>query len=176
VDETTLRGLLNQPLMLRQYEEAGLFEDREFPKDLFAPWKVPLRKYYSPRTQNLFQTDYTYDFGDNWAHDILFEGEFPAIEGTNYPTGTDGERACPPEDCGGIRGFENLLINLKKEPSQRTEDEKELLDWLHGHMQLPNNDPDFFNPAAVKFMNPRMWLAFKREAGFCGTSNHWKLN
>jgi hypothetical protein len=43
---------------------------------------------------------YTYDFGDNWEHDILIEDITAAEPGTAYPRCLTGRRACPPEDCG----------------------------------------------------------------------------
>lgn len=52
---------------------------------------------------------YTYDFGDNWEHEILFEGRQAAGPGVKYPLCLEGERAGPPEDCGGPPIFEHLL-------------------------------------------------------------------
>ena len=56
---------------------------------------------------------YEYDFGDSWHHEILLEGILLKEKGTKYPICIDGQRACPPEDCGGIRGYENLLKILR---------------------------------------------------------------
>ena len=50
---------------------------------------------------------YTYDFGDNWQHTVAFEKSEPAVEGVSYPVCITGN--CPPEDCGGVRGYEELL-------------------------------------------------------------------
>ena len=44
---------------------------------------------------------YTYDMGDSWEHGIVLEKCLPIDPGTAYPICTGGERACPPEDCGG---------------------------------------------------------------------------
>jgi len=52
---------------------------------------------------------YTYDFGDNWEHEVLFEGIVEPDPKTKYPICLEGERACPPEDCGGEMGYEHLL-------------------------------------------------------------------
>jgi hypothetical protein len=62
---------------------------------------------------------YTYDFGDDWRHLITVESKKPAIEGRTYPTCIAGERNCPPEDCGGCWGYEELLAALAnpKHPS-----------------------------------------------------------
>lgn len=44
---------------------------------------------------------YTYDFGDDWQHDILVEKILPALEAASSLKCLAGERACPPEDTGG---------------------------------------------------------------------------
>jgi hypothetical protein len=48
---------------------------------------------------------YVYDFGDDWRHDIVVEKIVPAEPGVAYPRCTGGQRAAPPEDCGGIWAF-----------------------------------------------------------------------
>ena len=55
---------------------------------------------------------YTYDFGDTWEHNIVLEKRLPAAPNMIYPRCTDGQLACPPEDCGGIPGFYDLLDAL----------------------------------------------------------------
>jgi hypothetical protein len=52
---------------------------------------------------------YDYDFGDDWEHRITVEKILPAEPGVTYPRCLTGKRACPPEDCGGIYGFYELL-------------------------------------------------------------------
>jgi hypothetical protein len=52
---------------------------------------------------------YEYDFGDSWEHEILIEKILAAEPGCTYLTCLDGRRSCPPEDCGGTFGYENLL-------------------------------------------------------------------
>jgi hypothetical protein len=49
---------------------------------------------------------YTYDFGDDWRHDIVVEKIIPAEPGVAYPRCTGGRRGAPPEDCGGIWAFD----------------------------------------------------------------------
>ena len=43
-----------------------------------------------------------YDFGDGWNHEIAVEKILPHESGKRYPCCVAGERACPPEDCGGV--------------------------------------------------------------------------
>jgi hypothetical protein len=51
---------------------------------------------------------YTYDFGDDWRHDIVVEKIVAAEPGIYYPQCTGGRREAPPEDCGGIWAFNEL--------------------------------------------------------------------
>ena len=53
--------------------------------------------------------EYIYDYGDYWEHEITVEKIITPKEEVHYPICTDGERACPPEDCGGTMGYEELL-------------------------------------------------------------------
>ena len=44
---------------------------------------------------------YEYDFGDLWQHEIRVEKKLPVQPRRRYPTCIGGQRATPPEDCGG---------------------------------------------------------------------------
>jgi hypothetical protein len=55
---------------------------------------------------------YEYDFGDGWRHEVLFEGFPPSDPKTKYPLCVEGERACPPEDCGGPPGYADYLAAI----------------------------------------------------------------
>lgn len=52
---------------------------------------------------------YEYDFGDSWKHEVVVERILPAGPETPYPVCLAGKRACPPEDCGGVWGYAELL-------------------------------------------------------------------
>jgi hypothetical protein len=52
---------------------------------------------------------YTYDFGDDWEHIVEVEKSLPAEPTATYPRCVGGRRAAPPEDCGGIWAFQQLL-------------------------------------------------------------------
>ena len=70
---------------------------------------------------------YTYDFGDDWQHEIIVEDLLDADPGTHYPVLVAAKGACPPEDCGGPWGYAELkeiLADLGHEQHQ------EMLDWL----------------------------------------------
>jgi hypothetical protein len=59
---------------------------------------------------------YTYDFGDNWVHEILIHGVYiimPVDGDPSLPVLQAGERSGPPEDCGGPSGYAELLQALR---------------------------------------------------------------
>lgn len=56
---------------------------------------------------------YSYDFGDGWKHRIEVEAFLPIDKSLSYPVCTNGQMACPPEDCGGIHAFYHSLDILK---------------------------------------------------------------
>ena len=56
--------------------------------------------------------EYLYDFGDCWQHEILVEMLIEPELGIKYPRCLEGSGACPPEDCGGPWGYEELLEAL----------------------------------------------------------------
>jgi hypothetical protein len=62
-----------------------------------------------PKDGKRFVFKYTYDMGDNWEHEVIFEGVVNPNKKIKYPICLEGERACPPEDCGGEMGYEHLL-------------------------------------------------------------------
>jgi hypothetical protein len=70
---------------------------------------------------------YTYDMGDSWEHSVVVEKRLPADPDATYPICIGGERACPPEDCGGLPGFYGLLEALQNPEDERGQ---EMLEWL----------------------------------------------
>lgn len=92
---------------------------------------------------------YEYDFGDSWNHRVTLEKTLPLIGDQDADIlCLAGESACPPEDCGGIPGYENLLEVLQ-DPAHP--DYPELLAWLE--------DVDF-NPTVfiVETRNARLQM------------------
>jgi len=77
---------------------------------------------------------YGYHFGEGWQVDIKVEKTGTPQKGVHYPLCTGGERAGPPEDCGGVEAFHDMLACIK-EP--HTELGREWLEWLG-----PDYDPD----------------------------------
>ena len=81
---------------------------------------------------------YTYDFGDDWEHDLLIEDVRTAEPGVAYPRCMTGRRACPPEDCGGVWGYAEL-VDILSDPTHQEHQER--LEWLG------LDTADDFNPA-----------------------------
>lgn len=70
---------------------------------------------------------YEYDFGDGWEHLIEVEEELPAkAVRIVVPACVAGERACPPEDCGGPYGYAELLKALRR---PRHPEHESALEW-----------------------------------------------
>jgi hypothetical protein len=70
---------------------------------------------------------YTYDFGDNWEHEILVEDLLDPDPDTHYPILVATKGACPPEDCGGTWGYADLK-EILADPSH--DEHQERLEWL----------------------------------------------
>jgi hypothetical protein len=88
---------------------------------------------------------YTYDFGDDWEHEIVLERVLAAGPGVRYPVCVAGKGACPPEDCGGAWGYEDLREVLA-DPAH--EQHEEMLDWL-GLQAAAEFDPARFDMEEV---------------------------
>ena len=81
-----------------------------------------------------------HDFGDSWEHQLLVEKtDVPLPHGVAACIA--GKRACPPEDCGGIWGYADLLEALA-DPAH--EEHEELLEWAGEDF-----DPEAFELEAV---------------------------
>jgi hypothetical protein len=94
-----------------------------------------------PEDKQPFRFRYEYDFGDSWEHEVLFEGCPNAAKGQKYPLCLEGERACPPEDVGGVFGYAEFLNTIRdREHGERIE----MLEWAEGWF-----DPDEFDAATA---------------------------
>jgi Plasmid pRiA4b ORF-3-like protein len=88
---------------------------------------------------------YLYDFGDDWQHDITVETVSRVDSDVHYPCCTAGRRAGPPEDCGGVWGYTELLEILA---DTRHEEHEERLEWL-GIDSAAEFDPAAFDLAEI---------------------------
>lgn len=85
---------------------------------------------------------YTYDMGDDWRHIVTVEWIGDGAEGKRYPRLVDGARRCPPEDVGGLPGFEAFLEAIS-DPAH--EEHADVLEWHGGPF-----DPDAFDPVQAR--------------------------
>jgi hypothetical protein len=88
---------------------------------------------------------YVYGFGDSWEHVIVVEKVLTPEPKVAYPICVAGKRQCPPEDCGGVPGYYNLLEAIRN-PAHK--EHEEMLDWVGGHY-----DPEAFS---VEDVNHRL--------------------
>lgn len=88
---------------------------------------------------------YVYDFGDHWRHDVVVEKVLTAEPGSRYPLCLTGNGRCPPEDCGGVRGYAELRETLA-DPTH--EDHAQMLEWL-GIETAAQFDPHAFDADEV---------------------------
>lgn len=79
-----------------------------------------------PKSGKQFRFKYLYDFGDHWDHEVLFEGCLQAEKGQRYPLCLEGDRACPPEDVGGMPGYEDYLEALT---DRHHEQHEQMMEW-----------------------------------------------
>lgn len=89
--------------------------------------RTRLRDVLAPGTTRI---DYIYDFGDNWEHSLIVSDVRPGDPIIAYPRFVDGERDCPPEDCGGIPGFHEML-EARADPAHP--DHAQISEWLDGY-------------------------------------------
>jgi hypothetical protein len=110
-------------------------------------WKCKIARYFSLANP---KGSYVYDFGDDWRHTVTLEKILPRDRQTEYPVCLAGKRACPPEDCGGIWGYQELLQIIADPTHER---HAEMIEWLGEPF-----DPQKFDPKSVFFSDARQRL------------------
>jgi len=105
---------------------------------------------------------YEYDFGDGWEHTLLVEKILPLEPGAHYPRCLAGKGACPPEDVGGVWGYQHFLEAIG---NPRHPEHAELLEWIGGEF-----DPADFD---VERVNAR--LRHKRADRGPTTASAWDV-
>jgi Plasmid pRiA4b ORF-3-like protein len=121
-------------LTITEAGEEDLWEDGEF-RDAH---EVKLHEVISVPKDSIV---YRYDFGDSWEHTLTLEKTLTEEDVQfTIPRCLDGANACPPEDCGGVPGFERI-----KEILSNTKDDEYLdtVEWLDHY--YPNYHPNEFS-------------------------------
>jgi hypothetical protein len=119
------------------------FDRLEGMPEVFPGWEIPVYLYFNDLG---VEATYLYDYGDDWMHRVKLEGYMHKEKGVKYPICVGGERACPPEDCGAVPGYYNVLETLAK---PKHPDHRDMRTWVG-----KDYDPERFNPEAVRFDNP----------------------
>lgn len=136
-------------------EEIGIPDEEGWSDFPISPgWERKISHYFSLERPHAL---YEYDFGDGWQHDIRLEKILALEEGVRYPRCVKGKRACPPEDCGGPWGYEDMLKVILDAGHEEYES---TMEWLGGEF-----DPERFDPEKVVFDDPqeRWSIAFSED-------------
>ena len=112
--------------------------------EVFPDWEIPVLNYFTDLGKT---AKYLYDYGDSWWHTVQLEGYLFKDKNIRYPICIDGERACPPEDCGSVPGYYELLKTLS---DPKSEDYKDMKTWVG-----TNWDPEKFDKNSIKFWEPQ---------------------
>lgn len=86
--------------------------------------------------------EYLYDPEDKWTHKVTIEEVTPRTKFMDYPVCVGGENACPPEECGGPKGYEDLLACLEDPTS---EDHENVMEWTGGFFDPTGFDANYVN-------------------------------
>lgn len=113
--------------------------DPEFGLDDAEDEEVAVLNQVVQRPKSKFT--YEYDFGDSWEHELVLEKILPPEPGARYPRCLDGARHGPPEDCGGIWGYAELLEAIQ-DPEH--DSHEEMLEWVGGDF-----DPEVFDLESI---------------------------
>lgn len=106
------------------------------PKALYAK-EVIIDEYL----EKAIKFEYIYDFGDCWEHKVELINIIDDYAG-QLPIVTKFRKSCPPEDCGGIRGYYNIL-DILADPSNPNYEE--FADWLGDIECMDEYDIDAVN-------------------------------
>ena len=101
--------------------------------------------------------EYEYDFGDTWEHEIIIEKRLKDTGMNGIPKCLSGARHRPPEDVGGIGGYENFLniIRDKKNPER-----DEMLTWAEKDTKGRIYDSEYFS---INEVNRRLLYALEDD-------------
>lgn len=112
----------------------------------------------APREQDAFR--YEYDFGDSWEHEITVEKILPNTAESSSARCLEGARACPPEDCGGTPGYDDLLKILE---NRKHPEHKSMKEWLGRPLDAEAFDVEKTNFWLRKLKWPRVTEAQLRK-------------
>ena len=109
-------------------------------EEVYPGWEIPVFVYFNELG---IKAKYEYDYSDGWMHTVQLEGYLYKEKETKFPICIGGERACPPEDCGGVSGYYNVLKTISDD------DYEDMKIWTRQGCH-----PESFYKDFVKFDNP----------------------
>lgn len=121
---------------------AGVPTDEDFGRPTPDARDVKLSSYFTGKNVTEW-CEYLYDFGDNWCHDVKLIRVVSDKESFKQLL-LAGEQASPPEDCGGLPGYERMAHFIQMGEDIVEDDPEGLRTWLGGWR------PDAFDLEAVK--------------------------
>lgn len=83
-------------------------------QEVLPGWEFLLGDVLQPHMAPLL---YTYDFGDDWQHEIQVQQLISNQDLASLPQCLDGGGTCPEEDCGGPPGWAELFASRRKMPA-----------------------------------------------------------
>lgn len=128
----------------KRIKRIGLPDEEMMESDVLPGWEENISDWFSLDKNRAM--NYTYDFGDDWEHRVELEKIIQKEDKNKYPICIKGKRACPPEDCGGVWGYEDKL-KIMKDPEHSEHDE--IVEWMGEFF-----DPEEFDCKEVVFDNP----------------------
>ncbi|MBS7543040.1 plasmid pRiA4b ORF-3 family protein [Ancylobacter oerskovii] len=160
---SSLKALHDVIQAVMPFQDYHLFEFRAGEQRFAIPdpeWDSLRDRTYSAKTLRLgalidrgvTEFSYTYDFGDDWRHTITIETTTAADPARDYPRYLDGARRAPPEDVGGIPGFE-LFLEAIADPSHEEHDE--LMRWYGAPFDPALIDEDAIHTRIAKLARRR---------------------
>ena len=165
---TSLKGLHDVIQAVMLFKDYHLFEFNAGGKRYAVPdpeWDFGADTYAARNVRigalvdrGITTFNYTYDFGDDWRHSITVEAVTDADPAVEYPCFIDGDRRAPPEDVGGLPGFEDFLIAMSK---PRHAQHRKVVDWYGGRFEPNDIGVDTINERIAK-------LARRRTLGKAG--------
>jgi hypothetical protein len=117
---------------LHEFEKDGkrwgivqLYEDEEL--DVTEDADVTLAEVLMSEGDSMI---YIYDFGDHWQHEVVLEKIITMGNIVKAPLCLGGERRCPPEDVGGVSGYQEFLEVIV---DPKHEEYEHYVGWAGGH-------------------------------------------
>jgi hypothetical protein len=95
--------------------------------DLIDESKMQLAKLLKAEGESMV---YVYDFGDDWVHEVVLEKVIAVNDVVKTPICLGGERRCPPEDVGGVSGYQEFLEVIF---DPKHEEYEHFVGWAGGH-------------------------------------------